>query len=135
MDILKIRDKLTGAWKSIPAIIGPKGDKGDPGQDGISPTLSENKVGKITTVTVTDGNGTHTFEVNDGADGKDGTGAGDMLMATYDSDGNGIVDDSEKLGGVAANKYALKTDIPEIPTYTMSATDDGNGNVSISIGG
>ena len=50
-----------------------KGDKGDPGQDGISPTLSENKVGKVTTVTITDGNGTHTFEVNDGADGKDGT--------------------------------------------------------------
>ena len=80
-------------------------------------------------------------------------------MATYDTDGNGIVDDSEKLGGVAANQYALKTDIPEvpekaadsdklggvaadqyalkteIPTYTMSATDDGNGNVTISIGG
>ena len=29
MEILKIRDKLTGAWKGIPAIIGPKGDKGD----------------------------------------------------------------------------------------------------------
>ena len=85
-----------------------------------------------------------------------------MLMATYDTDGNGIVDDSEKLGGVAADQYALKTDIPEvpekaadsdklggvaaseyalktdipeIPTYTMSATDDGNGNVTISIGG
>ena len=132
MDILKIRDKLTGAWKSIPAIIGPKGDKGDPGQDGISPTLSESKEGKVTTVTVTDGNGTHTFEVNDGVDG---TGAGDMLMATYDTDGNGIVDDSDKLGGVPADQYALKTDIPEIPTYTMSATDDGNGNVTISIGG
>ena len=53
-------------------------------------------------------------------------------MAIYDTDGNGIVDDSEKLGGVAADQYALKT---EIPTYTMSATDDGNGNVTISIGG
>ena len=38
-----------------------------------------------------------------------------MLMATYDTDGNGVVDsaeDSDKLGGVAANQYALKTDIP-----------------------
>ena len=40
--------------------------------------------------------------------------------------------DSTKLGGVAANQYALKTDIT---TPTMSATDDGNGNVTLSIGG
>ena len=83
-------------------------------------------------------------------------------MATYDTNGNGVVDsaedsnklggvaadqyalktdipnkaaDSDKLGGVAANQYALKTDIPETPTYTMTATDDGNGNVTLSIGG
>lgn len=35
MEILKIRDKMTGVWKSIPAIIGPKGDKGDKGEQGI----------------------------------------------------------------------------------------------------
>ena len=39
---------------------------------------------------------------------------------------------SSKLGGVAASEYAKKTDIP---TYTMAANDDGNGNVTISIGG
>lgn len=61
-----------------------------------------------------------------------GTGAGDMRMAIYDTDGNGIVDDSDKLGGVAADQYALKTDIT---TPTMSITDDGNGNVILSIGG
>ena len=55
----------------IPEYISAHPDqfKGDKGDDGISPTLSEDKVGKVTTVTVTDGNGTHTFEVNDGVDG------------------------------------------------------------------
>ena len=138
---------------------GTDGINGTNGIDGVSPTVEISKTGKVTTITITDATGPHTATINDGVDG---TGAGDMLMATYDTDGNGIVDDSEKLGGVAANQYALKTDIPEvpekaadsdklggvaaseyalktdipeIPTYTMSATDDGNGNVTISIGG
>lgn len=34
MDILKIRDKTTGVWVSVPAIVGPKGDKGDTGEAG-----------------------------------------------------------------------------------------------------
>ena len=50
----------------------------------------------------------------------------------YDTNGDGVIDNAAQLGGVAADQYALKTDIP---TYTMSATDDGNGNVTISIGG
>ena len=51
-------------------------------------------------------------------------------MATYDTDGNGIVDDSEKLGGVAANQYALKTDIPEVPE--KAADSDKLGGVAAS---
>lgn len=54
------------------------------GDDGCSPTLSETKVGKVTTVTVTDADGTHSFQIHDGADG---TGTGDMLASTYDPNG------------------------------------------------
>ena len=50
------------------------------------------------------------------ADALSGLGGGDMLKATYDKDGDGVVDDAEKLGGVAASEYAKKTDIPTIPT-------------------
>ena len=56
----------------IPEYIAANSDrfKCDKGDKGDTPTLTENKVGKVTTVTVVDGNGTHTFEVNDGKDGK-----------------------------------------------------------------
>ena len=126
--------------------------KGEPGNDGVSPTITESRSGKVTTVTVTDATGTHSFDINDGADGG---GSGDMTKATYDTNGDGVVDDSEKLGGVAASEYALKTDIPnkaadsdklggvaaseyakktDIPT-SMQATDDGEGNITITFGG
>lgn len=123
---LYVWDVSTNAWNNVGSIQGPAGTDGI---DGVSPTVEISKTGKVTTITITDATGPHAATINDGVDG---TGAGDMLMATYDTNGNGIVDDSEKLGGVAADQYALKT---EIPTYTMSATDDGNGNVTISIGG
>ena len=129
---LYVWDVSTNAWKNVGTIQGPAGQDGVDGTDGIdgvSPTVEISKTGKVTTITITDATGPHTATINDGVDG---TGAGDMRMATYDTDGNGVVDDSEKLGGVAASEYALKTDIP---TYTMSAMDDGNGNVTLSIGG
>ena len=55
-----------------------KGDPGSPGADGVSPTVAVSKSGKVTTVSITDKNGTKTATINDGADGsngKDGTSA------------------------------------------------------------
>ena len=100
---------------------------GEDGADAVSPTIGVSKTGKVTTITITDVEGTRTVNINDGVDG---TGAGDMLMATYDTDGNGVVDsaeDSNKLGGVAANQYALKTDIPN-----KAADSDKLGGVAAS---
>lgn len=210
---LYVWDVSTNAWKNVGTIQGPSGKDGVDGQDGytpvkgvdyfdgtdgVSPTVSISKVGKVTTITITDATGPHTATINDGVDG---TGAGDMLMATYDTDGDGVVDNAAQLGGVAADQYALKTDVPDkaadsyklggvaaseyalktdildkaadsdklggvaaseyalktdtapdstklggvaadqyalktdITTPTMSITDDGNGNVILSIGG
>ena len=139
--------------KGVDYFDGEKGDKGDPGadgytpqkgvdyfdgnngadgvdgqdgQDGISPTVEIKKVGKVTTITITDASGPHTATINDGTDGD---GSGDMARATYDTDGDGVVDNAASLGGVAASEYALKTDIT---TPSMSITDDGNGNISLS---
>lgn len=210
---LYVWDVITSTWKNVGTIQGPAGKDGVDGQDGytpvkgvdyfdgtdgVSPTVSISKVGKVTTITITDATGPHTATINDGVDG---TGAGDMLMATYDTDGDGVVDNAAQLGGVAADQYALKTDVPDkaadsyklggvaaseyalktdildkaadsdklggvaaseyalktdtapdstklggvaanqyalktdITTPTMSITDDGNGNVILSIGG
>ena len=179
---LYVWDIITSAWKNVGTIQGPAGQdgvNGTNGIDGVSPTVEISKTGKVTTITITDATGSHIATINDGVDG---TGAGDMLMATYDTDRNGIVDDSDKLGGVAANQYALKTDIPEVPEKaadsdklggvaanqyalktdipdkaadsdklggvtadqyalktdiptSMQATDDGEGNITITFGG
>ena len=47
---------------------------GKDGNDGISPTVSVNKAGKTTTISITDKNGTKTATINDGEDGKDAEG-------------------------------------------------------------
>lgn len=75
-------------------VQGPQGVKGDTGDDGVSPTVSISKVGKVTTITITDADGTHTATINDGADGQ---GAGDMLKADYDANSAVL-----NAGGIAA---------------------------------
>lgn len=86
--------------------VGATGPAGQTGADGVSPTVAVSKTGKVATVTITDKDGEHTFTVNDGADG---SGSGDMMKATYDSNGNGIVDNAEKLEGHAASYFAQTT--------------------------
>ena len=46
--------------------------KGEAGQDGVSPTASVSKTGKVSTLTVTDATGTTSTTINDGEDGQDG---------------------------------------------------------------
>ena len=94
-------------------LSGPKGD------DGVSPTISVSKSGKITTITIVDAEGTHTATINDGADG---SGAGDMVRATYDANENGIVDDAEKLGGQLPEHYASADDLAEKASLPVSDT-------------
>ena len=71
-----------------------------------------------------------------------------MLKATYDTDGSGVVDDSEKLGGQLPSYYAtasdLQTAIDNIPsalknpyqiifTGAVSGSYDGSAEVTIDI--
>lgn len=101
--------------------VGATGPAGSTGADGVSPTVAVSKTGKVATVTITDKDGEHTFTVNDGADG---SGSGDMMKATYDSNGNGIVDNAEKLGGKAPSEYADAGSLA-----TLQGTVDGQGNL------
>lgn len=113
--ILQVRGE-DGQFIDIPALVGPPGADGT---DGVSPTVSVSKTGKITTITIVDAEGTHTATINDGADG---SGAGDMLKATYDTDNDGIVDDAEKLGGQLPSYYAKAADVPSVPAWALSST-------------
>lgn len=85
--------------QGIQGETGPQGATGPQGPAGPAPEVTVSRTGKVTTVTI----GDKSFTINDGADG---SGVGDMLKATYDNDGNGIVDDSEKLEGHAASYFA-----------------------------
>ena len=113
--ILQVRGE-DGQFIDIPALVGPPGADGT---DGVSPTVSVSKSGKITTITIVDAEGTHTATINDGADG---SGAGDMVRATYDANENGIVDDAEKLGGQLPSYYAKASDVPSVPAWALSST-------------
>lgn len=62
--LLTVRD----AHEETQAVIynGQKGDKGNPGVDGFSPTATVTKSGTVVTITITDKNGTTTATVSDG---------------------------------------------------------------------
>lgn len=55
---------------------GEKGDKGDKGENGVSPSVNVSKTGKVTTIKITDANGTKTATIRDGEDGAGGGGGG-----------------------------------------------------------
>lgn len=95
---------------------GEKGDTGENGEDGFSPTVEISKVGKITTITITDAEGNHTATIRDGEDGE---GSGDMMKATYDTNDNGIVDNAEKV-----NNHTVDKDVPSNAVFTDTVYDD-----------
>jgi len=58
------------------------------------------------------------------------SGGGDMTMAVYDTNGSGVVDDAEKLGGYSPEYYARAEDVPKLTTaYSVVIKAAGwNGN-------
>lgn len=58
--------------KGDQGIQGVQGVKGDPGNDGFTPTITSSKSGSITTLTITNKNGTSTATINDGVKGDTG---------------------------------------------------------------
>ena len=98
--------------------------RGNRGDDGISPTVEVTPITDGHRVTITDISGTQSFDVLNGADG---SGAGDMKKSVYDTNADGVVDDSEKLGGQLPSYYAKANDIPVVPGV---ATTTSNGLMS-----
>lgn len=82
--------------------VGPQGEKGERGVgiDRIERTDGTGAPGTIDTYTIylSDGN-TATFTVQNGKNGADGMGSGDMMASIYDPDGDGVVDKAASLTG------------------------------------
>lgn len=94
-----------GTSDTTPPIRGQKGEKGD---NGISPSITTSKSGKVTTITIKDATGTKVATINDGVDSQ-----GDMLKSTYDKNSNGIVDNSEKVNG-----HTVESNVPANAKFT-----------------
>lgn len=155
------------------------------GEDGVSPTVAISKVGTVTTITITDVNGSKTATINDGETGAPGpqgekgdsgvyVGSGDMpdgyniqidpegsdvsrlvlSVNGVEPDINGNVSIQTGGGGLTLSAIDLLIDILQHANYTedMSSqiellahelmgggsliiTDDGNGNVIITVSG
>lgn len=73
--------------KGDPGTPGKDGDPGEPGADGYSPSVTVTKSGKVTTISVTDKDGTTTEEV---LDGKDGENAGKIDLIKVNGEAQAI---------------------------------------------
>ena len=66
-------DDLFALKERVEEILDGGLSDGKDGVDGVSPTVSVSKSGKVTTITINDVEGTKTSTINDGLDGKDGS--------------------------------------------------------------
>ena len=106
---------------------------GPQGEDGVSPTLSSSKSGKTTTIYYTDADHPTSTVLATLQDGADGSGIGDMLKSTYDQDGDGVVDDAEKLGGELPSHYAtLDSNSKVEATQTTAAMVDISSDTTLT---
>ncbi len=111
-----------------PGKDGAKGDPGDPGEDGFSPTVKIEKVGKTTTITITDKQGAHVATIEDGADGEGGGGSAYTLP----------VASAETLGGVKA-KAKTEAETVEVAVdaegklYVPAASSGGGDSYTLPV--
>ena len=137
---------VSGVWQNLIALSELKGAKGDTGEPGKAPVLiggttTTLQPGQPVSATIEfDGNepdGSPRYKLNLSIPkGADGMGAGDMLKSTYDINSNGVVDNSEKLGGqlpayYAPNEHTLSSSTAtDTPITTKSTIADLLQNLS-----
>ena len=121
-------DNTTSTFTVKNGSKGSKGDKGDTGAngkdgaDGYSPTVSVNKQGTVTTLTVTDKNGTKSVSINDGENTSSAT-YPDYWTEELETKADAIQSAMEKAG---RNKSAFLW-------YTDAHWVNGNSKVSPSL--
>jgi len=107
-----VKDTMAGAG----AI---KGEKGEPGEDGFSPTVEVTEITGGHAVTITDVNGPKTFDV---LDGKDGTGGGTTAGVTSFNGRDGDVTPQE--GDYTAAMVGALPAGTSIPSKTSDLEND-----------
>ena len=111
-----------------------KGEKGDTGAtgatgaDGISPTVSTSKADGVTTVTITDRDGTHTATINDGAKGEKGD-KGDAGAQGEKGDKG----DTGDTGATGADGYSPTATVSKSGTTTTVTVTDKNGTTTAEV--
>ena len=72
----------------------------------------------------------------DTPNGRVGMGTGDMLRSVYDTNNNGIVDNTERLGGRTSDNYQLKTDetLQTNNKTVVGAINELNTNTGVWVG-
>lgn len=120
--------------KGVDYVDGKDGNDGTDGKDGVSPTVTVNKSGKVTTIKITDANGTKTATINDGSDGADGSNGKDGTSVTVKSvsestadGGNNVVTFSD--GKTVTIKNGSKGNTGD-RGYTFTPEVDENGDLS-----
>ena len=134
--------------QGIPGEIGATGATGQPGRDGtngvdgVSPIVTTSKSGSITTIEITDKNGTHTATINDGINGQNGANGFSPTVQTSksgktttititDATGNHtatILDGNDGQDGQDGSDYVLtnqdKQDIADIVLSELPDADE-----------
>ena len=107
------------------------------GTDGVSPTVAASKSGKVTTISITDKNGTKTATVNDGTDGTSGESitVKSVSESTADGGSNVVTFSDGKTLTVKNGSKGSKGDSGTNATITSaSATVDANvGTPSVTV--
>lgn len=107
---------------------------GSTGEDGVSPTATVSKANGVTTITITDKNGTHTQKVTDGIDGTPGTSGVDgktsYFHVKYSNDGGKtFTGNSGETVGDWLGTYTdfTKADSTDVSAYTWSKIKGDTG--------
>lgn len=133
---IKVFDTTTKSWVYADKSFGKDGTDG---KDGVSPTVAVNKSGKVTTISITDKNGTKNATINDGTDGthgKDGTSVTVKSVSESTVDGgNNVVTFSDGKTLIVKNgtKGTAGTSVT-VSNISESSVDGGNNIITFSDG-
>lgn len=114
----------------VSPLFGPKGEKGDKGEQGLQGEKGEHGIQgfspriAVSTDTPTEyvleiTNENETF-LTPNLKGQDGLGTGDMKISVYDSDGDGVVNDSALFAGQPSSFYAKTADLDNYLSVDVS---------------